>query len=198
MKKSHIIKFCAVLALIFAVALIAAAQGKQKNKTSAPQTVTDFYLLLPAKYFPFFDRVKNRRDLIESENIETGYLNFVGNRAAMPLDNEMLLLKRTSGTSILAIAYTDCFAGNCEAVLRFAEYENGRWSEVDAAPKFDPSAIREIYRRKTGQTAKEKPYILYSLSPTDKSLTVKISGEREVEIYKLQWDGNTYGFAAPN
>ena len=177
------------------------AQGKVKTgkkKIAAPRTVTDFYLLLPAQYFPFFDRVKNRRDLIEGENSADGYLNFVGNRAGMPLANEMLLLKRMSGAPMLVIAYTDCLAGDCEALLRFVEYENGRWSQIDAAPKFDLAQMREIYRRKTGKAAEEKPYIIYSLSPTDKSLTVKFGGETDVEIYKLEWDGNIYDFAAPH
>jgi hypothetical protein len=30
-----------------------------------------------------------------------------------------------------------------------------------------------------------------------KSLTVNIGGETGVEIYKLEWDGNIYDFAAP-
>ena len=169
-----------------------------KNKIAAPRTVTDFYLRLPAKYFPFFDRVKNRRDLIEGENLADGYLNFMGNRVGMPLHNEMLLLKKMSGVPMLVIAYSKCLAGGCEAVLHFLEYENGRWSEADAAPPFELAAMREIYRRQTGKEADEKPYIIYSLSPTDKSLTVIFGGEQEVEIYKLKWDGNIYDFAAPN
>lgn len=187
-----------ILILTFANVQSLVAQRKNKtpqSKTSAPQTVTDFYMLLPEKYFPFFDRVKNRRDLIEGEQIKNGYLNFVGNRPGMPLDNEMLLLKRTNNIPMLVIAYTDCF-NDCEAVLRFVEYENGLWRETEAAPKFDAGEMRETYRRQTGRNADEKLHVIYSLSPVDKSLTVKIGGEADVEIYKLEWNGNVYRFAA--
>lgn len=202
MKLPKLFIFALLILTLAGAAQTTFAQGKSrpiKKKTpAAPRTMTDFYLLLPAKYFPFFDRVKNRRDLIEGENLADGYLNFMGNRVGMPLDNEMLLLKRMSGTSVMVIAYTECTAGGCDAVLRFVEYENGRWSEVDAAPPLELHAMREIYQRKTGKAAEEKPYVIYSLSPTDKSLTVKIGGETTVEIYRLEWDGNIYDFAAPN
>ena len=188
-----------ILTLVGAQMIRAQVKGKPlKKKTVAPRTVTDFYMRLPAKYFPFFDRVKNRRDLIEGENLADGYIHFVGNRVGMPLHNEMLLLKKMSGVPMLVVTYTECYAGDCEAVLHFLEYENGRWSKTDAAPPLEIEAMREIYRRKTGRAAKEKPYVIYSLSPTDKSLTVKIGGEQDVEIYKLEWDGNIYDFAAPN
>lgn len=191
-----------ILTLAGAQMMFAQSKGKpiKKKTTTAPRTVTDFYLLLPAKYFPFFDRVKNRLDLIEGGSDKMGYLHFMGNRVGMPLDNEMLLLKQMSGASVLVVAYTDCFGvvDGCDAVLHFLEYENKRWSEVDAAPPFNLAQMREIYQRKTGRAAEEKPHIIYSLSPTDKSLTVKFGGETEVQIYKLEWDGNIYDFAVPN
>ena len=186
--------FAALILSLAAAPTISAQRKTAKSKT--PRTVTDFYMLLPAKYFPFVDRVKKRRDLIESENIKLGYLNFAGNRPFMPLENEMLLLRRMSGAAMLVIAYTDC-SDDCQAVLRFVEYENGRWTEADAAPKFDVAQMRAIYRRKTGRDAVENPKIYYSLSPIDKSLTVNFAGQTSVEIYKLEWDGNVYDFAAP-
>ena len=98
---------------------------------------------------------------------------------------------------MLVVAYSDCFANVCEAVLHFLEYENGRWSEAAGAPPLDPVAMREIYRRKTGQAASEDNLnVIYSLSPIDKSITVKINGKAgDIEIYKLEWDGNIYDFA---
>ena len=106
MKRLQLIAIFAALILSLAAAQTISAQRKTA-KPKTPRTVTDFYMLLPSKYFPFVERVKSRRDLIEGENIKQGYLNFVGNRPFMPLENEMLLLKRMSGVSMLAIAYTD-------------------------------------------------------------------------------------------
>ena len=204
MRLSKLFIFALLILTLASAAQTSFAQGKsespRKKLPAVPRTVTDFYLLLPAKYFPFFDRVKNRLDLIEGGSDKMGYLHFMGNRVGMPLDNEMLLLKQMSGASVLVVAYTDCFGvvDGCDTVLHFLEYENKRWSEVDAAPQFDLAQMREIYQRKTGRAAEEKPHIIYSLSPTDKSLTVKFGGETEVQIYKLEWDGNIYDFAVPN
>lgn len=202
MKTSKLFIFAFLILMLAGATQTMFAQGKgkpaKKRTPAAPRTITDFYKILPAKYFPFFALVKNRLDLIEGGSDKMGYLNFMGNRAGMPLDNEMLLLKRMSGASVLVIAYTECGIGDCEAVLRFVEYDNGRWSRIDAAPPLELAAMREIYRRKTGKAAEEKPYVIYSLSPTDKSLTIKFGGETEVEIYKFEWDGNIYDFAVPN
>jgi hypothetical protein len=172
-----------------------------KTKTVAPRTVTDFYMRLPAKYFPYVEDVKNRRDLIEGENLEDGYLSFMGNRAFMPPHAEMLLLSKMGNLPIplLVVSYTDCNFDSCKAVLHLLEYHNGRWSEFDGTPPFEIKEMREIYRRKTGRDAGAKPYITYELNSSNKHLTVKMKGDdgADMNIYELEWDGNIYDFATP-
>ncbi len=123
-----------------------------------------------------------------------GYLSFDNNRPIQPINGEILLLKRMSGASMLVISYTDCVVDPCIESLRFVEYQNGRWTEADAAPPFDRQKAVALYRRKNGKSPDEKEYVVYNLSPTDKSISVKFG---DTEIYRLEWDGNIYDFAAP-
>ncbi len=197
MKRLSIITFFAFLVLTFAGATSAQVKGKKpKSKPAAPRTVKDFYKILPVKYFSYIEyEPKNRASLMGSHSTANGYLSFDNNRPIQPVNAQILLLKRMSGVSMLVISYTDCDADPCRDSLRFVEYENGRFREADAAPPFDRQKAIEIYRRKTGKSPDDKAYLVYDLSPTDKSISVKFG---DAEIYKLEWDGNIYNYAAPN
>lgn len=196
MKRLSIITFFAFLILTFAGATSAQVKGKKpKSKLTAPRTVEDFYKILPVKYFPYLEyEPKNRASLMGSYSTANGYLSFDNNRPIQPINGQILLLKRMSGVSMLVISYTDCVTEPCTESLRFVEYENGRWTEADAAPPFDRQKVVEIYRRKTGKSPDDNAYVVYDLSPTDKSISVKFG---DAEIYKLEWDGNIYDFATP-
>lgn len=174
------------------------AQGKGKpvkKKSSEPRTVIDFYMRLPVKYFPYIEyEPKNRASLMGSNSESKALLSFDNNRPIQPANGQILLLKRMSGVTMLAISYTDCDSDPCKDSLRFVEYENGRWTEVDAAPpKLERGKMVEIYRRKTGKNPDDKAFVVYDIFD-DKSIVVRM---RDTEIYKLEWDGNIYDFAAP-
>jgi len=167
-------------------------RGPKMVKAAAPRTVEDFYKILPAKFYPYLEeqsQIKDRTDLIGTYSVAKGYLSFDNNRPSQPHNGQILLLRRMSGVSMLVLSYTDC----CTDFLRFVEYENGRWSEADAAPPFDRQKAVEIYRLKTGKTPDDRARVVYELSPTDKSISVKMA---DTDIYRLEWDGNIYDFAA--
>lgn len=185
-----------VLSAFGASAIFAQGKGKTARKKSVePRTVVDFYLRLPVKYFPYIEyEPKNRASLMGSHSASKALLSFDNNRPIQPVNAQILLLKRMSGVSMLAISYTDCDSDPCKDSLRFVEYEKGRWTEVDAAPPLERGKIVEIYRRKTGKNPGQKAFVIYDVWD-DKSIIVRMG---DTEIYKLEWDGNIYDFTAPN
>ena len=166
--------------------------GKPKSKTAAPRTVYDFYKILPAKYFPFLKRLKDRADFIESDDEKSGYLRFGANVPFPPEHAEMALLNRMNGDFYIVISYTDDDENNGNGVLVFLEYHRGRFTEAEqGASIVDLAEAREIYRRRTGQNADETQKLFYFIQPINKTITVKLG---EIEVYKSEWDGNVYVF----
>ena len=173
--------------LIFALAGAAqtAAQKKlkpSKKKIAAPRTVYDFYQKIPANYFPFLKRLKDRRDFVEANDEKNDYLRFGANVPFPPEHAEMALLKRLNGGFYVVISYTDD-ENEGVGVLRFLEYENGKFTEAQGASKIDWQAARAVYRRKTGRDADANEYLFYRIEPTSKTITVRLG---DTEIYRSE------------
>lgn len=172
-----------------------------KNKTiAAPRTVKDFFMLLPAKYFPALKGMKNRARLIETEDSKNGYLWFGNNQPFAPDRAEMQIFKRMSGFYLIVVSYNDCdFAGDCADYAHFLEYKNGKFNEVEATPNLPPRMLRDRFEEKTGREAGAKDRIIYELPRTGKTLKIRIGDLFDSTIiYELEWDGNIFDFAAPN
>lgn len=200
MKLRKLFIIAAMLCAAFAIQTTAQSKTKKpkpKTKPAAPRTATDFYMILPAKYFPYVEGEKNRADLIgtSSENM----VMFDNNRAFSPVNGQILLLRRMSGTMLLAISLTECGIGSCRDSLRFVEYKSGRWTEVDGAPPLNRPTMDILFEKKFGRAPDDDAYLIYDISAVDKSISVQLySAPDKAEIYKLEWDGNIYDFAAPN
>lgn len=203
MKSSKLFIFAFLILTLAVAAQTTFAQKKKptvKPESNAPRTVVDFYKILPAKFFPLVEDIKDRESLIGTENLELGYIGFDNNGPMEPINGQIWLLKRMSGVSMLVISYTDCILADiCTESLRFVEYEAGRWTETDAAPPIpDRQKINEIYERKTGRAPEKKAQLIFDVSPSDKSISAHLASNGETEeIYKLEWDGNIFDFAAP-
>lgn len=170
-------KLITTLALVFALAFTFAASiahGQSKggnNKSTAPKTVTDCFLKIPAKYLPVFERIKNRRSLIETEDIANGYLRLGGDDWEGWGENFQLIIKKfitrfqrgfmkTLSRIILlcaalSIGNASVFAQtkNRKAEVKFGFAEdfkragNGFEIELDYAEMFDgDEAVREAKR----------------------------------------------------
>ena len=186
--------------LIFIIAcsvLTATAQTRQSKitgrKIAAPRTVYDFYQKLPARYFPFLKRLKDRADFVESNDGKNEYLRFGANIPFPPEHAEMALLKRMNGSFYVVISYTDD-ENDGQGVLRFLEYANGRFTLAEGGSPVELKAAREIYRRKTGRAAGVYDNLFYRITPTNKTISVFIG---EVKVYESEWDGNFYDFTQP-
>lgn len=196
MKLSKLFIF-AVLILTVAVAANATlAQIKSKivkKKTAEPRTVYDFYQKLPARYFPFLARFKDRRDFVEANDEKNEYLRFGANVSFPPEHAEMALLKRMNGSFYVVISYTDD-ENDGQGVLRFLEYRNGKFAAAKGASPVDLKTAREVYRRKTGKSAEVTDSLIYRIEPASKTITVEIGG---VKLYESEWDGDFYDLTAP-
>ena len=192
--KKHILAVAFLILTVAGAANATFAQGKGKpvkNKNAQPRTVYDFYQKLPARYFPFLKRLKDRRDFVESNDEKNNYLRFGANVPFPPEHAEMALLKRMNGSFYIVISYTDDDENEGVGVLRFLEYQDGRFTEAQGASPIDLEKARALYRRKTGREANANEYLFYRIAPVGKTITVALG---DAEIYKSEWDGNIYVF----
>ena len=66
------------LSLGLIVAGFACFQNVSAQAKNNPQTVTDYYLLLPKRFLPILESVRNRRSIIKIEDAKNGYLRLEG------------------------------------------------------------------------------------------------------------------------
>lgn len=92
-----------LLAFILAVfALFQTASAPAKNN---PNTVTDYYLLLPADNLMILESVKSRRSIIKTEDAKNGFLRLEG---AWEGWAEIALFRKTNREAVIAVEYIGC------------------------------------------------------------------------------------------
>jgi hypothetical protein len=115
---------------ILSLAAVAAAQTK-------PRTVKDFYLQIPAEFFPS-DAAKRARwiDITDEEgrflSLEIPVKDITGEEGGpnSSVFGEIKLFKRKNGATLLGQSITLCDAGVCQSQARLLEYNNGKWKDV--------------------------------------------------------------------
>ena len=125
MKKFNLIILTSLLCFCVSSA---AAQNKAAKSKGEPKTVTDFYLLLPAKFLPILAAHQNRRALIDVEDLKNGYLRLGNNE--WEGWGEVAILKKKSGGYLVAVTQYNC-GPVCEGEAVFVNYNKGKWSRAD-------------------------------------------------------------------
>jgi len=178
-----------VLALAINFAALAQAQSKKTNaKSTAPRTVTDFYLKLPAKYLQISDAIPNRRSLIKTEDIANGYLRLGSND--WEGWGEVALFKRANRSYIVAVTEYSC-GPECDGTLTFLDYKNGKWKEVELLPRYTVGDLRTAFHGATERQPNEEETNeqVFELPRKGKEITLKLG---DAPVMGFLWTGEEF------
>jgi hypothetical protein len=176
-------------ALLLASALTASAQ-----RVKPPQNVLEYFNALPTKYLGIVKDIGDRRQTVEIQDIENGYLKLSSNR--WEGWGEVALFKNTDGTKTLGIQTIGCGPGCETESIFFVQYRNGRW--IDVTKEVLPE-ISEAERRRVLQCYKpdnEDPVSAYYELPRF-GTTIKLIDNNEAEengslLYEFDWNGSKF------
>lgn len=167
-----------------------------------PQTVADYYLLLPTENLPILESVRSRRSIIKTEDAKNGFLRLEG---AWEGWAEIALFRKSNKEAVIAVESVECGPA-CMGAAQFLTYKNGRWTDVTAqvVPELSDEDILAAYLRiKTddddAHTLDDPPYTYWVLP--QKGTTVKLvlgdeSASSGKTLMSFNWNGNKFVRAA--
>lgn len=197
------------VALPFTIPNVSAQQRtQQQSQASAkarqsPHTVLDFYMLLTSEEMPPLESIKNRKSIIEVQDIRNGYIKLNG--SYWEGSGEIALFKKTDGSYIVALVETGC-GPICSSSLKFLRYQDNRWLNVteQLLPEMSDALLLKEYRRVTGSGGKfDAIPVLYDLPRIGKSIKVGIDSgaddalgnphyQGDGTVLKLNWNGQRF------
>ena len=131
-----------LIALSFVCFQTAMAQTKAN-----PQTVTDYFMLLPKAHLSLLQFAgKNRKDLIQQEDTKNGFLGLSSEQSEGAA--QIALFRKKNREAVIAVSEFDC-APACSGGLKLLQYKSGKWSEATAQllPEIDDHEILAAYNR---------------------------------------------------
>lgn len=179
-----------ILLLILAAALSVISIHAQRKQ---PQTVRDFFILLPREYFEIGccgvrdepDSEKAHAKYLESflrvEDTANGYLE--GGGEAGQGNIKMALFKKPNGNYIIGVETADeMYEHNY-----FLEYRNGKWFDVSAKvmPQFGKNKLYSLPRHGTKIEVFAKRII-------EKVSEDQVIYEVGAKLYDLVWNGGKF------
>jgi hypothetical protein len=170
-------------------------------QNSQPKTVTDFFYLLPNKYFTPYDSgegtptLRNyRKSIIKIEDVKNGYL-----RIEEPITEgwrEVAIFKKKDGKYIVGILQIGCGPDCTTEEMDFLSYENGDWQDVtrQVLPKITDAQISAAYKRHK-ISKDEMGGLVYELPRVGTSIKVNGGGDygdaafKPIVFFEMNWDG---------
>ena len=147
----------------------------QGHQSSKPQTVLDYYLLLPEKYFEA-DKEQRVKWMLDQDHgaivdVKNGYIYARGDGAQTSI--YVCLFKKTDGRYLIAVKSHDSDTDEYTH-LDFYVYENERLIDVSKAVL--PVAVNEELR--------------YAMPRY--GTTIKVSNKKGRKMYDLEWVRNRF------
>lgn len=199
MKLSKILLPLGLLIITFACFQRASAQSKAN-----PNTVVDYFMLLPPEHLSLLKHAKkNRKSLIQKQDLKNGYLDLstVQTEGAA----QVALFRKTNREAVIAVSEFDC-APACSGGLKLLQYKNRKWSDVTAQmlPEIDDAEILAAYNRvKTADddahTLDDMPFTLWELPNKGTTLRLNLgdaSASSNKTLISLAWNGERFVKAA--
>lgn len=156
-----------------------------------PQSVVDYYLLLPDKYLTEGGSRQSRLKAIKINDARNGYLRVEG---AWEGYTEIALFRKPDRAALIAVSDVH-FGPGPEQRLRFLEYTNSRWTDRtrEVMPEVSASAIAAAYRAKKRPVDEDfgddVPH-LYLLPRMGTTITVVVAPgftQRGMTLMELRW-----------
>lgn len=187
---SHSSKSFARALVLFLFAVSPATAFGQK-----PQTILDYYLLLPQQYLRYAggDSAEARKAALYVRDVEHNYL-----QARQP-NNEMYtalaLFESADGNHLLAVENRECVRG-CTEEFFLLRYQNDQWTDVtsEQLPAIDDSELRSKLTKQFSEGF--KPRVLHQLSAGGKSIAV-FEYWSGLALGQLEWTNASFVFKRP-
>lgn len=184
------------LGLIFAgFAFFQTISAQVKNN---PNTVTDYFLLLPNENLPILESVRSRRSIIKIEDTKNGFLRLEG---AWEGWAEIALFRKTNREAVIAVQEVGCGPA-CEGALQFLTYKNGKWTDAttNVLPELADEDILAAYNRlKPGNgdehSLEDMPATYWILPQRGTTLKLVVGEASELEgriLLSFNWNGTRF------
>lgn len=177
--------------------LICLQQVSAQSKTN-PQTVVDYYLLLPTDNLPQLESLKNRRSIIKTQDLKNGYLRLEGGWEGWA---EIALFRKTNREAVIAVAEVGCGPA-CGGAAQFLTFKNGKWTDVTAKvmPELEDADILAAYNRlKTkddeAHSLDEMPYVYWQMPQKGTTLKMLLGDESKsngATLLSFAWNGERF------
>lgn len=146
--------------------------GLASGQSASPQTVVDYYLLLPDKYTYDVPRqhreeLVNREGRIIAKDIKNGYLAISGDAGDPGIT--VALFKMPDGEYLIGVNVFNEMSDD----IYFLRYQKGRWSNItrSAIPDFNKAYEYKLPRYGT---------------------TIEVSNKAGKKLYDLVWSGGKF------
>lgn len=172
------------LLIMFVIAASALSVSAQPRKE--PQTVRDFFMLLPEKYFEVLCCLKQTKEnylerYLDVEDTSNGYMR--GNSENVQGGFEMVLFKRPDKSYLVGLYSFGVMWDN----FYFLEYRGGKWSNVSKKLVPDYGKYRWYELPRSGTTV--KVFRRERSEQDEENLTF---GDRTEELYDLVWKNDKF------
>lgn len=176
------------LSLILSLIAIFPATGFGQK----PQTILDYYLLMPQKYLRYAggDSAEARQSAIYIKDVERNYLQV--RQPNGEFYTALALFRGEDGSDLIAVENRECSRG-CAEEFFLLRYQNDQWLDVTAQqlPAVDDSEMRAKLAKQS--SAKFEPRLLRQLSPGGKSIEV-FEYWSGIALGQLEWNNKEFVF----
>ena len=164
-----------------------------------PQSVLDYYLLLPLEHLTIGGSDDERLKAIKIRDVKNGYLRIEGDWEG---HTEVALFRNPDRSALIAVSDVH-FGPGPEQKLRFLQYANGRWIDKteQVLPRISKEKIASAYRTKKGSEdddfGDDVPHV-YLLPRVGTSIAVVTApGFTAVEftLLELKWKNGRFEIA---
>lgn len=177
----------AVRSLLLLLLLLPATALAQK-----PQTILDYYLLVPQKYLKYAGGDSNaaREAAIYIRDVEHNYLQV--RQPNGEFYTALALFKSDDGTPTIAVENRECERG-CTEQFFLLRYQNEQWTDVTGQqlPTVDASELRARLVKQFNDQF--QPRVLHQLSAGGKSIEV-IEYWSGLTLGQLEWTNGAFVF----
>lgn len=182
------------------IAFCACSQNVSAQTKANPQTVTDYFMLLPKMHLSLLEFAgKNRKSLIQMEDLKNGYLGLSSLQKEGAA--QIALFRKNNREAVIAVSEFECGPA-CRGGITLLQYKSGKWTDVTARllPEIDDHEILAAFNRiKTpdddAHDESDPPYTTWELPVKGTTLRLVLGDASESSgktLLSFAWNGERF------